>query len=622
MENIVLADNTYAPGDYFRHYLQKAALTPGVAPDTNKLFTPAYIRNTWHGLVYWAPMSIDDGVFPNVDRVYNTLRLNHEPQNGFLQQTMDNPVTGQDFADRIGLGTNVESTINRVCGVKSAYGSSANDDTFQTQSRRPLFMADKDIVIPITTTSPNASMNDFPFFFRRDPLDPAGAAQNLRGRLRLSEYPIVNKCSTMVSIFFQTVQDATYNLDLTNNIYTVLGGVSDIGQTPVVQVVPLQTELYDVVVTDQTGSTYQLALTDGGGTRINILHDRYHHLSVQTTGGDNNLLIQIGQYDAALTTLTNYTANTVCPNPLCNIQYIGGCDASLTTADAFYTGILGEFRMYHRSMAAVTNVFQNIYTSLNSWAYGDFFSAYSFLCMRPAEHPLFVDDDAKYAHIGACDSGTGDQDDTNYGQVWALYPFPANLSTKDPNYPEIVDNYCIPPYGMPLDKRAAGPTTVSQVSSYNGRGSGPVQLNDINQIMEYGDAGGFDFYFEPYTWFDTGEDTPYFDALSEVIPSLIKDHGLRICIDNLPLRTYNGLTGNISKCIYQIIGRGTDEDPDEDEQQVEITVPRAIWHYFNNPGDIVLNSFDVVIRDLNEVEETNIKPDSNIVIQILGPNEM
>ena len=93
-------------------------------------------------------------------------------------------------------------------------------------------------------------------------------------------------------------------------------------------------------------------------------------------------------------------------------------------------------------------------------------------------------------------------------------------------------------------------------------------------------------------------------------------------MENLPIRTYNGLTGNISKCIYQVIGKGIHEEPDEDIQQISITVPQKIYHKLNNAGEIVINSFDVVIRDLNEVEETNIKPDTNIVIEILGPNEM
>jgi len=622
METIVVTTPTYEPGDYFRHYIQKAEYGAGTVPNTNKLYTPNVQRAGFNALVYWAPLSINSGVFPNVDRVYNTLRLNHEPQTGFFQKQMDDRLIGAEFETYIGVGTAVESAINRVCGVCSAYGSTATDQYNETQTRRPLFMADKNIIIDRTTTQPNPAMNDFPIFFRRDPTDGPGAGQTLRGRLRLSEFPIVNKCSTMISIFFKILDDSGYNTDATRTTYTICGGSDNLGQSPVIQISPNQALAHDVSVRALDGSTTNLILQDGGATRINITTAHWYHLMVQQTSGDNVLLVRCGEYDAGLTTITEYSQTGFQNVPIANVQYIGGCDASLTTADSYYTGILGEFRMYHKPLAAVQASFQQYFESLGRWAFGNFQHALTLLTMIPTTHEVFSNTDPKYAHIGGADAGTGNQDNSTYGPVLANFPFTAGMGQRNPNYPEIVDFYAVPANMMEMSQRATGPNSLSLVGSYLESGSGLVQLNDINQSLEFADAGGRDEYFEPFTWYLPGADSPYFETLAEVVQQIIKDHGLRICIDNLPQRTFNGLTGNVSKCIYQVIGKGIFENPDEDLQQISITVPQKIYHKLNNAGELVVNSFDVVIRDLNEVEETNIKPDSNIVIEILGPNEM
>ena len=47
-----------------------------------------------------------------------------------------------------------------------------------------------------------------------------------------------------------------------------------------------------------------------------------------------------------------------------------------------------------------------------------------------------------------------------------------------------------------------------------------------------------------------------------------------------------------------------------------INVPQKVWVELNNPGDIVLNSIDASIRDINDVVEINMVGYTNLMIEI------
>jgi len=119
----------------------------------------------------------------------------------------------------------------------------------------------------------------------------------------------------------------------------------------------------------------------------------------------------------------------------------------------------------------------------------------------------------------------------------------------------------------------------------------------------------------PYTWYEPGDANPYETIKAEPQSNTDESQVLRVCIDNLPHRTYNGTTGNVSKCIYEI-----QSDADKDIQQNIKTMSKTpsprVEIPLNNAGELVMNSFDVVIRDQDEKEDANLVDHTSITIEI------
>ena len=91
---------------------------------------------------------------------------------------------------------------------------------------------------------------------------------------------------------------------------------------------------------------------------------------------------------------------------------------------------------------------------------------------------------------------------------------------------------------------------------------------------------------------------------------------LRINIDNLPIRTYNGTTGNLSKCIYELQS-DANTPVNNDKKTMTKTVPEKVRIPLNNAGPIVMNSFDVVIMNQDEKEVSDLVDHTSITVEII-----
>tara|TARA_R110000772_G_scaffold4903_2_gene17412 strand:+ start:1257 stop:4055 length:2799 start_codon:yes stop_codon:yes gene_type:complete len=623
---------TYLSGDVFQHYLQPVTIADPTQLNPEKLFVPIWRQQDFKGLVYWAPLSLSS----SSGLLYNTLRIEHEPDTGFLTEQIFNSNTQQNFLNAMGYETADETAKNKVLGVYSGYGQYDGGAYTDYNSITPLFVAEKNNVVDKSTGQASNYFNNFPIFFRRDPADGAGAVQTLKGRLQLNDYHIDNRGSCVIQVYVSPLSDSGYNNDLTIDTMTVIGGVrSDLTtEQAVFQIALAQAETWDFRIRDETGRIIEGILEDGLGTRISIASGSKYMFIISYTKGDNLIKITCAEVAITFDEITAYTfEQTVDPDTeflnVSNINYLGGVKNTgglLNVAQNYYCGQIGQFRLYH---------FPNAYTNANlpSDDTGDPF--YDILlgpatgnfrtdiaCAAPQFRVLFGDQpgqrDEKFAVCGNGVRGVDLDNRTNYCPAYfnTLSATPAIL--KNQYYPDLVDVFSPPniilPIGNANPKKNYVDTNALGNGAYTGFGSGIVETQlypflDIDGVDGVNNRDVFPYLTEP-----TGDGRPYGIVGAEVEPTIIKDEGLRICIDNLPQRTYNGTTGNISKCIFQSVH--PEEDVDDLTTKIQVEPKSKVWHSLDNAGELAVNEFDVTIRDVDEIVETNIIDFTTVNIEI------
>ncbi len=100
-----------------------------------------------------------------------------------------------------------------------------------------------------------------------------------------------------------------------------------------------------------------------------------------------------------------------------------------------------------------------------------------------------------------------------------------------------------------------------------------------------------------------------FDVLD--IPS----EKIKIQIPNLPHNSYNGFTKTPDKTIYEIPNQ-IHKTTENEQDIIEVEPPTKVWIPLNNSMEIPLNEFDVRIADVENNELTDLRNDTNVVIQI------
>jgi len=93
-------------------------------------------------------------------------------------------------------------------------------------------------------------------------------------------------------------------------------------------------------------------------------------------------------------------------------------------------------------------------------------------------------------------------------------------------------------------------------------------------------------------------------------------------IENLPHRTLQGATHNISKSIYEIPRHDTIPLKIGQNEIINFSPPNKIWHPLNNGGDLIVNSLDVQISDEKSKECQDLRGTTHIAIEIKTPNEI
>ena len=535
----------------------------------------------------------------------------------------------------MGYETATETAKNKVLGVYSGYGQYDGGAYTDYDSITPLFVADKSNVVDKSTGQASNYFNNFPIFFRRDPSDGAGATQTQKGRLQLNDYHIDNRGSCVIQVYVSPLSDSGYNTDATINTMTVIGGVqSDLTtEQAVFQIALAQAETWDFRIRDATGRIIEGELQDEVGTRISIASGSKYMFIISYTKGDNHLKITCAEVAITFDQITGYTfEQTVDPDTeflnVSNINYLGGVKNTsglLNVAQNYFCGQIGQFRLYH---------FPNAYTNadlpsedgdpffdvLLGPATGNFRA--DIACASPQFRVLFGDQpgqrDEKFAVCGNGVRGVDLDNRTNYCPAYfnTLSATPAVL--KNQYYPDLVDVFSPPniilPIGNGNPKNNYVNTDALGNGAYTGFGSGIVETQlypflDIDGVDGVNNRDVFPYLTEP-----TGDGRPYGVVKAEVEPTIIKDEGLRICIDNLPQRTYNGTTGNISKCIFQSVH--PDEDVDDITKKIQVEPKSKVWHSLDNAGELAVNEFDVTIRDVDEIVETNILDFTTVNIEI------
>jgi hypothetical protein len=623
---------TYLCGDVFQHYLQPVNITAGDAVNPERQFVPIWRQQDFKGLVYWAPLSLSS----STGLEYNTLKIKHEPDTGFFNQQMFYSNTEQNFLNAMGYETATETAKNKVLGVYSGYGQYDGGAFTDYDSITPLFVADKNLAVDKSTGQASDYFNNFPIFYRRDPADGAGAAQTLKGRLQLNDYHIDNRGGCVIQVYVSPLRDILYNTDTSADIMTVIGGVqSDLTtEQPVFQIALLQQETWDFRFRDETGRVIEGELQDGLGTRISIEGAKKYMFVISYTKADNNIKITCADVANTFDQITAYTfEQTVDPAAdflnVSNINYLGGVKntgGTFTTAENYFCGQIGQFRIYH---------FPNTYDNSNLPSEGGdpFFDVLlgpatgnfrtNIACANPYLRVLFGAQpgqrDQKFAVCGTGLRGVDLDNRTNYCPAYfniiSTNPEPV---LKNEYYPDLVDVFSPPnillPIGNGNPKGNYVDTDTLENGAYTGFGSGIVetQLYPFLDVQDQDDTNERDVF--PYLIEPTGDGNPYGVVRAETEPTIIKDEGLRICIDNLPQRTYNGTTGNISKCIFQSVH--PEEDVDDITKKIQVEPKSKVWHSLDNAGELAVNEFDVTIRDVEEKVEKNILDFTTVNIEI------
>ena len=161
-------------------------------------------------------------------------------------------------------------------------------------------------------------------------------------------------------------------------------------------------------------------------------------------------------------------------------------------------------------------------------------------------------------------------------------------------------------------------TTNLSADAYAGTGQGivnPIMFDTVVDIEspEQNDDGNY--LQNPGFDGDEGVNHPLSKITMDLDVLNIPSEKLKIQLTNLPHNSINGVTNSLDKTIYEI---PLIENVSQDNEQeiVEITAPTKCWIPLNNAGEIPLNQIDVRIATVENIEATELRKDTNIMIEI------
>ena len=622
-------NDTYLPGDVIQHFLTNTADAPP-APNISALYNPLWRKLSYYGLQYWLPCSLDH-IADAANRQFNTLRLEHEEANNFLQNQQDQPQLGPNFVTAMGFGSADSSVCNRALGVASGFGQ--NNANTNLNNVTPHFVSYVTGEIERNTAETESYFNFLPKLTRRNEDDGTGTLQTSQDRIRLTQYQVKSLESTAWQIFCIPEDDSSFNTGTVQYAVTLLGGKHDNGtEVPVLYLYMNQSIATDIRIASKNSGQLdqQLTLLDGGGTRINPQWGDRFGILVSYTKGDTTLKVTVWQINNDYTTATPYFATATLPSGtfegLPDVTCIGGIasgqGAGSTAALRAMSGTIGHFRLYNFTASTTQATLpQDVNSNSFENAIGQQWVAQynsTIVCSVPTADNLFDSRDRKYAVIGSGGQPNNDDEAENSNYCPLIWN---DVSTTSPNrlvnpqYPDLVDLFFLPNVNIRYADNFEGVSNLD-ITAYTGIGSGIVLTDSYGDFLTFPDEDEDNQrQIGPYTWYEPGDANPYETIKAEPQSNTDESQVLRVCIDNLPHRTFNGTTGNVSKCIYEI-----QSDADKDIQQNIKTMSKTpsprVEIPLNNAGELVMNSFDVVIRDQDEKEDANLVDHTSITIEI------
>ena len=147
---------------------------------------------------------------------------------------------------------------------------------------------------------------------------------------------------------------------------------------------------------------------------------------------------------------------------------------------------------------------------------------------------------------------------------------------------------------------------------------GIVSSNGLNSILDIKD---YDETTEKILQSQTspsGQNTfnnPIFSTTSEAEQVDIDDKIFNVEIKNLPHRTYNGVTGNLDKTIYQM-GSLLEGKTIGGDRIIEHYPREKIRVPLHNGGEMILNQLEVQISDEFGKQETDLRQTTNLTLEI------
>ena len=101
-----------------------------------------------------------------------------------------------------------------------------------------------------------------------------------------------------------------------------------------------------------------------------------------------------------------------------------------------------------------------------------------------------------------------------------------------------------------------------------------------------------------------------------------QEHAVNVEIQNLPQRSYNGMSHNISSSIYEVPINNATTRKVGDVELVGFSPAAKVWHPLKNSGIIVLNELEVNISDEQLITKTNLVGPTNVAIEIKTKDEI
>jgi len=620
---------TWLPGDTFRHYLTLAN-RGGLVPNDAALYCPIWRKDSYDGLVFSCVGNLNH--VPNApDRQYNTLGLQHEPASGFLEDQADLDATDVEFIQRMGFDDATQSTpCNKAIGVHSGWGQ--NEAGSNLLNITPAFKAIKSIEISVLTSEVESSFNNLPFLNRRDPSDGNGADQSLLARLSFTGGIITSGESSAISFYCRPVDDSPYNTGTQLQILRVVAGKHDnLTQSSVVDIAMNNSEAFDIRISSRNNTQVPInfAPQDGTGTRINIGWGDRLGIVVSYTKGDTLLKVSIWKIAAAFNTATVYTASqVVAPATFEGLNNSTGFGAKedeggpTTVASNGFNGIVGHFRAYNFPAAMTeptlpqSDLGDAFYDALGKQWVAAWDNSLS--VMAPETDLFFANSDPKYAVTGNRYQVDPDEEETNnYCPIFANYMGTPNANRHtNANYPDMVDLYNIPNIMLPFAANYKGVDNLN-ASVYTGNGGGIVDTGSYSTFLDVKNEDAANRRdIEPYTWYAPGPANPWNEITMTGVATFELNQAIRIHIENLPHRTFNGTTGNLSKAIYEIQSDADKKNVLDNTKTMTVSIPEKIRIPLNNAGNVIINQFDVVITDQEDKELQNLKNHTSLTLEI------